>query len=141
MNAREWLATHSAVALTLDGECSLEEAARLLLDHPEERDIFVLDAQKRVRGHLGFRDVAALLLAELRPTHTRRELIERITLGSVAEHMDDRVLCAQADEAIDEVFHRHMEQRIEDIPVVDEHRRLLGVIRVSDLLREAVDSE
>lgn len=139
MNTQEWIAAHAATALTLTGDHSLQEAARLLLDHSEQRDIFIVDAEQRVRGHLGFRHVAALLLAELRPEHTRRELIERITLGTVAEHMDDRVLCAGADEDIDDIFHQHMEHQVEDIPVVDEHRRLLGVIRLADLLREVID--
>lgn len=146
MKASEWLVSHPAVALTIAGESSLEDAARLLLDAPGGRDLFVVDAEGRVCGHLGFWHLTSLLLAELRPTHSLRELIERITLGNVAEHMDDRVLCAGADEEIDDILHQHdvfqqhLERRVEDIPVVDDQRRLLGVIRLSDLLRDAIDA-
>ncbi|MFA7594249.1 MAG: CBS domain-containing protein [Thiohalobacteraceae bacterium] len=145
MKAREWLARHPAVTLTIAGDSSLQDAARLLLDHPEGRDIFVLDAEGHLSGHLGLWHLTSLLLAELRPTHSLRELIERITLGTVAEHMDDRMLCVGADEKIDDILHQHdifqqqVERRVEDLPVVDDQRRLLGVIRLADLLRDAID--
>ncbi|GGE67734.1 hypothetical protein GCM10011533_20070 [Streptosporangium jomthongense] len=147
MKISEWLNTHPAKALTVSGESSLQDAARLLLDDPAGRDLFVLNAEGQVCGHLGFWHVATLLLAELRPTLSLRELIERITLGTVADHMDDQVMCAGVDEDIDDILHKHdlfqqhVERRVEDIPVVDEHHRLLGVIRLSDLLRDAIDTD
>jgi CBS-domain-containing membrane protein len=145
MKASEWLKIHPVKALTIAGESSLQEAARMLLDDPEGRDLFVLDVEGRVSGHLGFWHVATLLLGELRPTHSLREMVERITLGNVAEHMDDRVMCVGVDEDIDDILHKHdlfqqhVERRVEDIPVVDEQHRLLGVIRLSDLLRDAIN--
>jgi len=147
MKISEWLKTHPAKALTIAGESSLQDAARLLLDDPEGRDLFVLDADGKVCGHLGFWHVATLLLAELRPTLSLRELIERITLGTVADHMDDQVMCAGVDEDIDDIlyqhdlFQQHLERRVEDIPVVDEQHRLLGVVRLTDLLRDAINTD
>lgn len=147
MKASEWLKIYPVKALTVAGECSLQDAARQLLEDPEGRDLFVLDAEGRVCGHLGFWHVATLLLAELRPTHSLRELVERITLGSVADHMNDRVMCAGTDEDINDIlyqhdlFQQHVERRVEDIPIVDDQRRLLGVIRLSDLLRDALDPD
>ena len=139
MKARDWLAAHPAEAVTVSPEASLPEAAALFLAHPEVRDIYVVDAEGRVCGHLGFRRLAGLLLAHLRPTHSRRQLVERVTAGVVREHMDDHVLVMHPDERINEVFHHHMERRVEAIPVVDGERRLLGVIRVADLLRKAIN--
>ncbi len=144
MKISEWLAAHPAKALTIAGECSLQDAARMLLDNPEGRDLFVLDREGRVCGHLGFWRVATLLLAELQPTVSLRELVERITLGTVTDHMSDRVMCAGVDENIDDIlykhdiFQQHLERRVEDIPVVDEQRHLLGVIRLADLLRNVI---
>lgn len=144
MKTSEWLKTCPAKALTVAGDCSLQDAARLLLDDPETRDLFVIDSEGKVCGHLGFWHVATLLLAELRPTHSLRELIERITIGTVADHMNDQVMCAGVDEDIDDIlykhdlFQQHVERRVEDIPVVDDQRRLLGVIRLSDLLHDAI---
>ncbi|SCZ84708.1 CBS domain-containing protein [Nitrosomonas mobilis] len=147
MKTSEWLKAHPAKALTVTGDCSLKHAARLLLDDPEGRDLFVLDTEGKVRGHLGFWHVATLLLAKLHPTLSLRELIERITIGTVADHMDDQVMCAGTDEDIDDIlyqhdlFQQHLDRRVEDIPVVDGQHRLLGVIRLSDLLREAISTD
>lgn len=146
MTIREWLKTHPVKALTLPGESSLEDAARMLLNDLERRDLFVLNEDGHVCGHLGFWHVTTLLLAELRPTHSLRQVFERITLGTVADHMDDQVMCIGVDENIEEflyqhdLFQQHIERRVEDIPVIDEEKRLLGVIRLSDLLRDAINN-
>ncbi len=147
MKTSEWLKTHPVKALTVTGDRSLQHAARLLLDDPEGRDLFVLDAEGQVCGHLGFWHVATLLLAKLHPTLSLRELIERITIGTVADHMDDQVMLAGVDEDIDDIlyqhdlFQQHLDRRVEDIPVVDGQRRLLGVIRLSDLLRDVISTD
>lgn len=39
-----------------------------------------------------------------------------------------------------DLFQQHVEHRAEDIPVVDDKRRLLGVIRLPDLLRNALNA-
>lgn len=144
MKISEWLKIHPVKALTLPGESSLEDAARMLLNDLERRDLFILDAEGQVCGHLGFWHLTTLLLAELRPTHSLRQVFERITLGCVADHMDDQVMCVGADENIEELlyqhdlFQQHVERRVEDIPVIDEQKCLLGVVRLSDLLRDAI---
>lgn len=146
MKASEWIKAHPVEALTISGGASLQEAARMLLEDPEGRDLFVLNAEGQVCGHLGFWHVASLLLAKLTPSLSLREMIEHITLGTVADHMGDRVMCAREDEKIDEIlyqhdlFQQHLERRVEDIPVVDEQKRFLGVIRLSDLLRDAINN-
>ncbi|WP_372590898.1 HPP family protein [Guyparkeria sp.] len=139
MKAGNWLEAHPRRAVTVAADDPLSMAAQALLDEPESRDVYVLDDDGRVRGHLGFRRLAGILLAHLRPTHSRRQLIERITPGTVDEYMDERVLCVRHDERISDVFHQHMERRVEDIAVIDDDGRLLGVIRVRDLLKAALD--
>ncbi|HKM36749.1 MAG TPA: CBS domain-containing protein [Thiopseudomonas sp.] len=147
MKASEWLKKYPFKALTISGKCSLQDAAHLLLEAPKGRDLFVLDAEGAVCGHLCFWHVATLLLSELRPTSSLREMIEQITLGSVADHMNDQVMCAELEEDIDDILHQHdfflqhVERRAEEIPVVDEQRRLLGVIRLADLLRDAISTD
>ncbi|MGM0517862.1 MAG: CBS domain-containing protein [Pseudomonadota bacterium] len=138
MKASKWLERHPAEALKVAASDSLDEAAATLLAHPESRDLYVLDEEGRVCGHLGFRRLAGIFLAHLRPTHTRRQLVERITPGTVAEYMDERLICIRQDERLSDVLHQHMERRVEDIPVVDDDRRLLGVIRVRDLVAAAL---
>lgn len=141
MKASKWLEHHPAEALTVATTDSLADAATTLLAHPDSRELYVLDEEGRVCGHLGFRRLAGIFLAHLRPTHSRRQLVERITPSTVREYMDERVLYMRPDERISEVLHQHMERRVEDIPVVDDNGRLMGVIRVADLLRAAIEEE
>ncbi len=141
MKASKWLKRHPVEAVTVGRDESLLQAARQLLNHPETRDIYVLNEAQEVCGHLSFRRLAGLFLAHQRPTHTRRQLIERITPSTVREYMDEHVLCVRPDERISDVLHQHMERRVEDIPVVNDDAQILGVIRVADLLRAAIEEE
>ena len=72
MKISEWLKLHPVKALTLPGDSSLEDAARMLLNDLQRRDLFIIDADGQLCGHLGFWHLATLLLAELRPTHSLR---------------------------------------------------------------------
>ena len=139
MKIAEWLERHPVEGVTVGREASLEEAARALLAEPECRDVYVTDAEGRVVGHLGFRRLAGVLLSAHRPTHSRRQIIDRVARGPVREYMDSRFLAARVDEKVHHVLHAHMERRVEDIPVLDEEGRLVGVIRLVDLVRSAVE--
>jgi CBS domain-containing protein len=138
MKIAEWLERHPVEGVTVGPEASLEDAARVLLAEPECRDIYVIDTGGRVVGHLGFRRLAGVLLSAHRPTHSRRQIIDRVAGGPVREYMDRRFLAASPDENVHHVLHAHMERRVEDIPVVDDDRRLLGVIRLRDLVAAAL---
>lgn len=139
MKVADWLEEHVVAGVTVGLNVSLEEAARALLDEPECRDIYVTDAEGRVVGHLGFRRLAGVLLSAHRPTHSRRQMLERVARGPVYEFMDRRFIAARIDDQVHHVLHAHMERRVEDIPVLDGDGRLAGVIRLVDLVRAAID--
>ncbi|MFI9653707.1 CBS domain-containing protein [Guyparkeria sp. GHLCS8-2] len=139
MKIADWLERHAVTGVTVERDTSLEEAARALLAEPECRDVYVTDAEGRVVGHLGFRRLAGVLLSAHRPTHSRRQMLERVTGGSVDEFMDRHFISARIDDHVHQVLHPHMERRVEDIPVLDGDGRLVGIIRLVDLLRAAID--
>ena len=139
MKIADWLERHPVNGVTVGRDASLEEAARALLDEPECRDVYVTDNDGRVIGHLGFRRLAGVLLSAHRPTHSRRQMLDRVARGPVHEFMDRRFIAARIDEEVHHVLHAHMERRVEDIPVVDEANRLAGVIRLVDLVRAAIE--
>lgn len=139
MKIADWLEGHIVTGVTVERDASLEEAARALLGEPECRDIYVTDAEGRVVGHLGFRRLAGVLLSAHRPTQTRRQLLARVARGPVSEFMDQRFISARVDEHVHDVLHKHMERRIEDIPVLDGDSRLVGIIRLVDLVRAAIE--
>lgn len=139
MKIADWLELHPVHGVTVDRDASLEEAACALLVEPECRDVYVTDADGRVIGHLGFRRLAGVLLSAHRPTHSRRQMLERVARGPVHEFMDRRFIAARLDENVHHVLHPHMERRVEDIPVLDGDGRLVGVIRLVDLVRAAIE--
>ncbi|MCL7743352.1 CBS domain-containing protein [Guyparkeria hydrothermalis] len=139
MKIADWLEQHPVNGVTVERDASLEEAAEALLAEPECRDIYVTDAEGRVVGHLGFRRLAGVLLSAHRPTHSRRQMLERVARGPVHEFMDRRFIAARLDENVHQVLHPHMERRVEDIPVLDADGRLVGVIRLVDLVRAAIE--
>lgn len=139
MKIADWLDHRAVKGVTVARDASLEEAASALLDEPECRDVYVTDAGGRVVGHLGFRRLAGLLLAAHRPTHSRRQMLDRVARGPVGEFMDQHFIAARLDENVHEVLHQHMERRVEDIPVLDGEERLVGVIRLVDLIRAAIE--
>jgi CBS-domain-containing membrane protein len=137
MKIADWLEGHTVTGVTVERNASLEEAARALLGEPECRDIYVTDAEGRVVGHLGFRQLADVLLH--RPTYSRRQLLERVAPGPVHEFMDQRFVSARLDEHVHDVLHKNMERWVEDIPVLDGDSRLAGIIRLVDLVRAAIE--
>lgn len=139
MKVSDWLDRYPERGVTVAPHAELDEAAKAMLDRPECRALYVVDSKGKVVGHLGFRRLAGLLLAEHRPRHTRRELVERVTHGPVSAYMDDRFVFASPDEYLDNVLHRHMERQVEDMPVVDAQGELQGVIRLADVLRAIIE--
>ncbi|MGC9458079.1 MAG: CBS domain-containing protein [Halothiobacillaceae bacterium] len=136
MLAEKWLEKHPLSPVTVPLGASLEAAGEALLAEPAARDLYVLDPSGRPCGHLSLRQIAGLLLAAERPTHSRRQLIDRIAFvrGPVEDYMDSHVLRIGLDERISDVLHHFMERRIEDIPVLGRDGCIVGVIRLRDLL-------
>lgn len=137
MKIADWLERYNITWVTVERDASLEEAARAMLGEPECRDLYVTDAEKRVVGHLRFRQLAEVLLH--RSTYSRRQLIERVAPGPVSEYMDQYFISAQVDEQVQDVLYKNMERWVEDIPVLDGDNRLVGIIRLIDLVRAAIE--
>jgi len=130
-----WLTRHEGAPPTARADWTLEQAADALLARAGIRDLFVTDGDGRLIGHLSLRRIAQLLLADHLPLQSRRQLMERIARGPVRELMDSHVAAASPDEDLDDVLHRAIEQGLEDLPVVDAGKHLLGVVNLSDILR------
>jgi len=137
MKIAEWLQRHPAEVVTVSADASLEQVLAVLLSKPGLRDIYVLADDGQVTGHLSHNKLARLVLAEHRPVHTRRQIIERIACGSAREIMSTHFSTAHPEEELDNVLHRQLEHDVEDMPVIDSEGRLLGTINLTELLHEA----
>jgi CBS domain-containing protein len=57
------------------------------------------------------------------------------------EIMSRTVVCAQENDALDDIIAKMMEHHIIRLPVVDEDGKLIGVIARADLLRHLIEPE
>ena len=136
MRVSDWISQHPDTVVTVPESAGLDEILSLLVDNVAMRDAYVVDEDGRVIGHLTHRRLAHMLLADQRPTHTRRQIMERIAGGAAGELMDRDFVYATPNEALDEVVHRQLTHDVEDMPVLKEDKRLLGAINLRAVLSE-----
>lgn len=83
----------------------------------------------RVVGMITDRDIAVRGVAEgLGPQASVRQL------------MTSEVHCANADDDVEDIAEQMSESQVRRLPVVDSDRRLVGIVSLADLSREAGDA-
>lgn len=141
MKVSEWLARHEGAIVTVRWGSSLETVLEHLLAESCLRDVYVVGEDGRLVGHISRKRLAEHVLAEHRPAHTRRQLMERVAGGTASDFMNTSFAFASAKEALDEVLHRQLEQEIEDLPVLDATGRLLGAVNLTRVLSAFMSAE
>ena len=136
MKVYEWIHRFPDHIVTIQPESSLEQAVDKMLAEAGGRDIYVVSAEGLVLGHLSHKRLASLLLAEHRPMHTRRQIMERVVDGSAGELMEGECVFARLDEDMADVLHLFVEHDLHDIPVLDDQGLLVGGINLNTVLRE-----
>jgi len=134
MLVSEWLKLHPIHAGIVRKDWGLDLIMQALLSNSRLHDLYVLDAEDKVIGHLSYKKLAKLTLADHCGAHTRSELLERITPGSASELMDVHFASAKADEELSQILYRQLDHWVEDLPVLDDQGKLQGVINLSDIL-------
>ena len=109
---------------TVTPEQTAREAAGFML-RAEAGSIPVTDGD-RVIGMITDRDIAVRGVAEGRGPDT-----------PVRDLMTDHIICARADDDVDEVAQRMSKEQVRRLPVLDEDQRLIGIVSLGDLARES----
>jgi len=138
MKISEWISRHPGRAITVPTDCSLNEIMDRMLAEECLRDIYVVDDNGQLVGHLSHKMLVNLILAEHQPMHTRRQLMMRIAGGSASELMDTEFTFARPDEELDNVLHWQLEHDVGVMPVIDEDGILVGAINLRVVLREMI---
>ncbi len=136
MKISEWIDRFPGHIVTIHPESSLEQAVDQLLSESCVQDIYVVSNEDMVLGHLSHKRLASLLLAEHRPIHTRRQIMERVVIGSAEELMEGEFVFARPDEELDDVLCRFVDHDLQDMVVLDEHGVMVGGINLNTVLRE-----
>lgn len=123
--------------MTPDAECigeneTLLEAARRMA-HLNIGALPICGDDERLHGLITDRDIVIKVVAErLDP--------EKVCAGDLAQGKPATV---RADAPIDQVISRMKERKVRRLPVIDEQKRLVGIVSQTDLSRatDGVDSE
>ena len=135
MKAAHWIKQHSKSPTTVQPEATFDAILDLILTTPCLRDIYVRSDDGILIGHISHHRLSQLLLAEYRPVHTRRQLVERVIAETAKEIMETHFETAHVDEELDEVLHRQLNSGVEDMPVLDDSGLPIGVINLTQILK------
>ncbi len=131
-----WLRASPRAVAVVDASADLAAMLARLGD-ADVRDLWVVDAGGRYRGHVGLHALARIVLAEHRPVRSRRSLVDRSASALAGDLADAHVRPARLDEAIDAVIHRMLADRLESLAVVDGEGRVIGEVGLVDLIAGA----
>jgi len=109
---------------TIRPDQSAQDAARFMLK-AEAGSIPVTDGDRLI-GMITDRDIAVRGVAKGYGPDT-----------PVRELMSDDVICARADDSVEDVASRMSEAQVRRLPVVDQDERLCGIVSLGDLSRES----
>lgn len=108
---------------TVTPDQSVREAASFML-RADAGSIPVCEGDK-VIGMITDRDIAVRGIAEGRGPDTL-----------VRDLMTDHIICAHADDNVDEIAQRMSKEQVRRLPVLDTEQRLVGIVSLGDLARE-----
>jgi len=134
MKVAEWLKQHPRDLGTVHPDWSVETIIDHMLAIPGLRDLYVVAPDGRLIGHISYHKVACILLAEHRPEHTRRQLMEHVSTGNAGELMNSHFVTAGLDEELEDILHRQLDHYIEDLPVIDDSGKPMGAINLAQVL-------
>ena len=118
---RDYMTTHVE---TLDPDWTVQEAARKMKDY--DFGFLPVVENARIVGALTDRDVTVRVIAEGRdPVRTL-----------VRDVMSRDVIAAQEEDPLEAVYELLKERQLRRLPVVDEQRRLSGMITLARIARE-----
>ena len=108
---------------TVSADQTAREAASFML-RAEAGSIPVVEGDE-VIGIITDRDIAVRGVAEGRSPDTL-----------VRDLMSDGIICAHEDDDVTDVAQRMSEEQIRRLPVLDDDKRLVGIVSLGDLARE-----
>jgi CBS domain-containing protein len=115
--------------LTCSPAATLEQAARAMWEH-DVGCLVVVDAERHVLGMLTDRDIAMA-------AYTRGVALRD---AWVRNAMSKNVHACPRDASVGEAAHLMQSAQIRRLPVIDASRKLVGLITLGDLARDAMSS-
>lgn len=120
--------------------------AKLAINAPLPRAVYVLDERDRLLGMIDDGDLARRIFEHIDqscyldahpfPGTHLLQLNESAVTIPAASLMNDQPLTISKQDTLNTAMHALYRTELDELPVVDDHGQLLGVIRVLDIVRE-----
>jgi acetoin utilization protein AcuB len=133
MLVQEWMTKE---VLTITPETSMMKASRLMKDKKIRR-LPVVDEEMRVIGIVSDRDIKDASPSKA-TTLDMHELYYLLSELKIKDIMTKSPVCAEAGDSVEGVALIMMERGFGGMPVVDQNRKLVGIITESDIFRVLV---
>ena len=141
MKVSDWIKSHPAQPVAVAPDETIENVAATFLAHPGLRDLYIMASDGQVLGTIRHTRLAKILLAEHLPVQSRHQIVERVSGGVARDLMDREFVYAHPEEELDNVLHRMVVYKVEDMPVLNDANGILGNINLTDVLRAMLDGE
>jgi acetoin utilization protein AcuB len=123
---------------TVDKACSLLEAQELMKQH-QIRHLPVVDAQNTLVGIVTDRDIRSALPYGLAKGEGDDEERNKYAHLKVASVMTTDMLCIRPNHTLQDAILLIEQKKVGAFPVVDDDRKLVGILSVRDLLRAFIN--
>ena len=113
----------------------IDELGGAIQWHRHSRQLYVVDEQDRLLGNITLERLVMYVFASSHGSSMNpRHVMGLITCKYAEDLMTEGTLTAQMDDRIEEVLDRMVDSHVDEVPVIDENRQVLGDLTMIDLL-------
>ena len=111
------------------GNDSLRKMAKLFVTHPMLDNLCVVDENGTLNGIVHRIRLFQAIFSQYVPTDTRvNQLFKLLTSETANDLCSKEIVSTMEDEEIDKVIRKMIDNRLTEIPVLDEKKKILGFI-------------
>lgn len=114
---------------------SLPELALAITEDPKTRTLYVVDKSKRLIGLITLRDLIQAVFANLLEIDMLGHgVFRRLGIKEASDIMSTALIYAKDDENIETVLKRMLDNRLTEIPVIDQNMKVVGELNLLEML-------
>jgi Mg/Co/Ni transporter MgtE len=134
MKIKELLNQAQITPLIVHKDAPFTQLVSLLCKYNEIRDIFVVTDSNKFLGIIPYRNILRLVYNEYLPNLSRREVFELAVPCIAGDLMQNTFDCLTIEDNVEEIVPILLTDYLNEIPVVDSQKMLIGTITLPILL-------
>lgn len=113
----------------------LRDVAEQLIENPATREVYLVDADDRFYGVISVRRLAHFVFTHHVPHEpSTTELLDLVSARSAQDLALKKVVCVTEDDSLESLVSLMFRSEIDEIPVVDARRSIVGKIGMLELI-------